>query len=71
MELSKNLIGNLKTKYMNKKTILIIVAVLCLVAAFIMWSFRHDSHLSELGDFAWVPVPLGIICILLAAKSKK
>jgi peptidoglycan/LPS O-acetylase OafA/YrhL len=56
---------------MNKKTILIIVAVLCFVAAFVMWTFRNDSHLSELGDFAWVPLPLGIICILLVAKSKK
>ncbi len=56
---------------MKKKTVFIIVAVLCFVAAFVMWNFRNDSHLSELGDFAWVPVPLGIICILLAAKSKK
>lgn len=56
---------------MKKRNLFIILGVLCFIAAIVMWSFRNDSHLSELGEFCLVPVPLGIICVFIALKSKK
>jgi hypothetical protein len=31
----------------------------------------NSSHLSELKDFFWVPLPFGLICFVLAWKKYK
>jgi hypothetical protein len=56
---------------MNKKTVLAVVAVLAIVAAVVMYRTGHrSSHLSELKNFWWMPLPLAALC-LLATGSKK
>ena len=56
---------------MGRKILFIVLGVLCLVAGAIMYSFRNDSHLSELGDYFWTPVPLGVLSIILGIVTKK
>lgn len=47
------------------------LAGLCFMAAFIMFSIgSSNSRLTELKDFFWVPIPLGIILGFLAFKKK-
>ena len=56
---------------MNKKVVFGILGVLCLVASIAMYMVgKNSSHLSELKDFWWMPLPLAAILLLLAAKSK-
>jgi hypothetical protein len=56
---------------MNKKIIFGTVGALALIAAAVMYKVgNNSSHLSELKDFWWVPLPLAIICFLVAASSK-
>jgi hypothetical protein len=56
---------------MNKKTLFAILGVLCIAASIGMYMVgKNSSHLSELKDFWWIPLPLGAICLLLANKSK-
>ncbi|MCB0508365.1 MAG: hypothetical protein KDD21_08710 [Bacteroidetes bacterium] len=48
-----------------------ILAVLCLIASLVMYLVGNSSgHLSELKDFFWVPLPLAIICLLIAFVKK-
>ena len=57
---------------MNKKSVFGVLGVLALVASAIMYKVgSSSSHLSELKDFWWVPLPLGVICLLVAASSGK
>jgi hypothetical protein len=56
---------------MKNKKLALIFAILCFVASAIMFSFRNDSHLSELGDFFWVPLPLGAVLLILTLKADK
>lgn len=51
------------------KILYLIGAIVCFISAYIMYSLRNDSHVSELGDFAWVPLPLALLCVLLFFKS--
>lgn len=53
------------------KVLLIILGVLAFAASAIMFYLRNDSHLSELGDFWWMPLPLGGIAIALAMRKKE
>ena len=56
---------------MNKKAVFGIIGVLSLVASVAMYMIgKNSSHLSELKDFWWMPLPLAAICLLLAAKTK-
>ena len=56
---------------MNKKTIYSILGSLCIIAAIAMYTIgKGSSHLSELKDFWWMPLPLGAILLLLASRSK-
>lgn len=55
---------------MKAKILFGVLGVLALAAAGIMYSFRNDSHLSELGDVWWVPLPLGAITLVLAITKK-
>lgn len=56
---------------MGKKILFIVLGVLCLIAGAIMYSLRNDSHLSELGDFFWTPLPLGVLSIVMGFITKK
>lgn len=55
---------------MGRKILFIVLGVLCLLAAAIMYNYRNDSHLSELGDFFWMPLPLGILSIVMGFVTK-
>lgn len=56
---------------MNKKRIYSLLALLCIAAAIIMYMVgKNSSHLSELYDYFWLPLPLGAIFLLLASRSK-
>ena len=55
---------------MNLKRLLIGFAVVCIIASVIMYQFKHDSHLSELGDVFWIPLPIGLISVVIALTSK-
>lgn len=48
----------------------IILGALCVISAAVMYSFKDDSHLSELGDYWWVPLPLSVASIIVAARSR-
>ncbi|HPE82774.1 MAG: hypothetical protein KDC94_09715 [Aequorivita sp.] len=49
-----------------------ILAALCLIASIVMYMVgKNSSHLSELKDFFWVPLPLAVICLLIAFSKKK
>ena len=48
----------------------IILGALCVISAAVMYSFKVDSHLSELGDYWWVPLPLSVASIIVAARSR-
>ena len=53
------------------KGLLIALAVVCVVASAAMYIIGSDSsHLSELKDFWYVPLPLGLIAILGALRKK-
>jgi len=57
---------------MNKKTVLLIIGLLAVVASIVMYTMgKNSSHLSELKDFWWYPLPLAVICILAAGASAK
>jgi hypothetical protein len=58
---------------MNKKKLFLGIGGLCVIASIGMYVVGSDSsHLSELVDFFWVPLPLGVVAILagLGGKSK-
>ncbi len=53
-----------------KKKILFSVGSLCVLASVGMYVIGDgSSHLSELKDFFWVPLPLGVVSILAGLKS--
>ena len=57
---------------MNKKVIFGVIGVLALIASAAMYKIgRSSSHLSELKDFWWYPLPLAVICFLVAGSKKK
>lgn len=54
---------------MNKKT-LSALSILCFSAAIGMFVVgSENSRLTELKDFFWAPIPLGVILGLLAKKK--
>jgi hypothetical protein len=55
---------------MNKKSLFYILGVLCIVASAAMYFIgKNSSHLSELSDFWWIPLPLAAIALLIANKK--
>lgn len=56
---------------MKNKKLLFSLSALCLIASIVMFNFRNDSHLSELGDFFWTPIPLGALALIGALKNNK
>ena len=56
---------------MNKKSLYTVLGVLCIAASVAMYMIgKNSSHLSELKDFWWMPLPLGAIALLLASRKK-
>ena len=56
---------------MTKKSLFFIVGALCVAAAIAMYLIgNNSSHLSELKDFWWIPLPLGALALIGASKSK-
>lgn len=55
---------------MNKKAIFGILGFLSLAASAGMYIMRNDSHLSELGDYWWIPLPLAVLSLIGAVASK-
>jgi CDP-diglyceride synthetase len=56
---------------MNKKTVFGIIGALAIIAAALMYKVgKSSSHLSELKSFWWVPLPLALICLLVAGSAK-
>ena len=57
---------------MNKKAVFGVIGVLALIASAVMYKVgRSSSNLSELKDFWWYPLPLAVICFLVAVSKKK
>jgi hypothetical protein len=57
---------------MGKKGIWYVLGLLCIAAAAAMFFIgKSSSHLSELKDFWWTPLPLGLIALLLANRAKQ
>ena len=53
------------------KNFLLIVGFLALGAALAMRIIGgNSSHMSELQDYWWVPLPLALICFLAASRKK-
>jgi hypothetical protein len=56
---------------MKKKTLFGTIGVLALVASLVMYKVGSgSSHLSELKDFWWAPLPLALICLVVAGTAK-
>jgi hypothetical protein len=46
------------------------IAAICFIAAGIMYYVGNDSsHLSELADFFYIPIPLGIIALIVGSQK--
>lgn len=57
---------------MMKRTIFLLIGLLALIASGVMYFVGKDSsHLSELYDMFWVPLPLAAISLLVAFTNKK
>ncbi len=56
---------------MNKKFLFGTIGGLALIVSIVMLKVgSKSSHLSELKDFWWVPLPLAAISFFIAASSK-
>lgn len=57
---------------MKKKKLFFTLGFICIIAAVAMYMIGKDSsHLSELKDFFWVPLPLAAIFLLAATRAAK
>lgn len=55
---------------MNKKSLFYILGVLCLVASAAMYFIgKESSHLSELQDYWWIPLPIGALALMIANRK--
>jgi len=53
------------------KTALLIVGALCFIASGVMFVVgSNSSHMSELKDFFWTPLPLGALLVIGGALKK-
>lgn len=56
---------------MNRKSVFFLLGALCIAASIIMYLVgKNSSHLSELSDFWWIPMPLAALALLIANKKK-
>ena len=57
---------------MNKQLFFGISGFIAVIASIVMYRMgKNSSHLSELKDFWWYPLPLAVICFLIAGAKKK
>lgn len=55
-----------------KKSIYLILSILAFGASIAMYFIGKDSsHLSELYDVFWIPLPLGVLTLIGAFKTNK
>jgi hypothetical protein len=55
---------------MNKKSLFYLLGVLCIAASAAMYFIgKNSSHLSELKDFWWMPLPLAALALLIANRK--
>lgn len=55
---------------MNKKSLFFLLGILCLAASVAMYVIgKNSSHLSELSDFWWIPLPLGLLALFVAGRK--
>ena len=46
------------------------LGVLCIAASVAMYFIgKNSSHLSELSDFWWIPLPLGLLALFIAGRK--
>ncbi len=56
---------------MNKKKLFTLIALLCIIAAIVMYLVgKGSSHLSELHDYFWIPLLLGAVFLFTATRVK-
>jgi hypothetical protein len=56
---------------MSRKSLFYIIGVVCIVASIAMYMIgKESSHLSELEEFWWIPLPLAALALLVANKKK-
>jgi hypothetical protein len=54
------------------KIVLVIIALICFIGATVMYVIGSDSsHLSELKDYWYLPIPLGIIALFGLVQKKQ
>jgi len=55
---------------MTMKIFMIVLSIVCFISAIGMFYIgNNSSHLSELADVFWIPIPLGVIFLLLGLKK--
>ena len=55
---------------MNRKRVFFLLGALCIAASIIMYMVgKNSSHLSELSDFWWIPLPLGLLALFIAGRK--
>ena len=53
------------------KIVLVVIGFIFLIGAWVMRIVGgNSSHLSELREYWWIPLPLGLLCFLIAMKKK-
>jgi len=56
---------------MNKKKLYSLIALLCMVAAMVMYmTGKNKSELTVLYDFFWIPLLLGAVFLFTASRVK-
>ncbi len=56
---------------MNRKSLFFLLGALCIIASIAMYMIgKNSSHLSELSDFWWMPLPLAALALLIANRKK-
>jgi hypothetical protein len=54
------------------KNIYLTAGFICIMASVVMFMVgSSNSHLTELVDFFWVPLPLGVVLFMVGAQQKK
>ena len=57
---------------MNKKTVFGVIGILAVIASVGMYVVgKNSSHLSELKNFWWYPLPIAVLCFIGAAAPGK
>jgi len=56
---------------MNKKKLFPLIALLCIVAAIVMYLIgKESSQLSEVHDYFWIPLLLSAVFLFIATRVK-